>query len=78
MSDDCFASSNYNGDVNKCCFLLRDKIEVTSIKKSGQNKLLLIVHAGSMEDLQFLKSLFELEGIFLSNVRNEILNYYRY
>ena len=73
MGDECYASLTYSGDVTRLSFLLRDKLEISGLKKVGQDKLLLCAQVGALEDLDFLKSFFINEGIQINNVRNNFM-----
>ena len=68
MEDECYTSITFSGDALKLSAALRVKLEVFGLKRVNQDKLLVCIQMGSQDDLVFLKSHFESDGIKINNV----------
>jgi len=65
-----YAKIRYTGNATKLCEILKEKIDINEIKKVGIDKIFLSLPIGTMDDLMFLKSFLETEGIKIHNVIN--------
>jgi len=70
MADHTYCSIKYQGSTDKLCEILRDKLdEVTDLKKVNKDQILISIPSACHEDLIFLKSFMESEGIKISDVK---------
>lgn len=64
----CYCSIKFEGDYNKLIEILNDKLDHNETKKLNQEKILVSLPWHAYEDLTFLKTFMESEGLKIRNV----------
>ncbi len=74
MSEISYSSITYEGNTEKLCNILKEKIDIIELKTVSPTHILLSIPIGSQDDLVFIKSYMESEGLKINEVILYIIN----